>query len=531
MPQINPPMPASASAMEQWPWPVRGLLGCFAAATAVGLTYAVTPLRAFPLLLAFPTVVLSAWFLGMWGGVLCALTEAVLVDRFLTKTQFRFSIGFAREETRLTVFLLVSILLGWTIRRLAQQRALLATQKLQQRLAIADAERQLAEERARASEALRDRDEALQIALRANGMGLWVWDLQADTIHWSDEVYRIVGLESGSIEPALATWLPLVHPEDADKVREAVLQTRESGMEYHQQYRVSWPDGSVRWVESQGKCQRDGQGRVTRVVGVLADITGRKHSEEAMLRAEKLAVAGRLAASVAHEINNPLEAMANLLYLIAHADNLEGAHTQAQQALDELMRVSLITQQTLRFHRQAGAPQVTRLSELIQTLLALFRGRLRAAQIAVDVRAEQEVSIACMASEVQQIFANLISNAIDAMPRGGRLTIRLRPSRDWRDPAVLGMRVTFLDSGVGMDRATMQRMSEPFFTTKPETGTGLGMWVVGQLVERHRGQVRAWSTQRPESSATAISVFLPYASASSTDPTSTAAGDGEGDGI
>jgi PAS domain S-box-containing protein len=448
----------------------------------------------------------------MSGGVACGITDAVLVDRFLTKTQFRFSVGFVREEVRLVVFLLVSILLGWAIRRLSQQRALLATHELQQKLVLADAERQLAEERAQASEALREREEMLQIALQANGMGLWVWDLQQDTVQWSDEVYRIVGREQGSIQQDLVTWLQFVHPEDQQRVSQAVNQTRTAGVEYHQQYRVLWPDGSEHWVESQGKCQRDGEGRVTRVVGVLSDITSRKRSEEAMLRAEKLAVAGRLAASVAHEINNPLEAVANLLYLISHAETTEEAKIQAQQALEELMRVSLITQQTLKFHRQLGAPRVTKLSEVVQTVLALFRGRLRSTQIEVDVHADREVGVSCMPGEVQQIFANLISNAIDAMPRSGRLVIRLRPSTYWRDPMTSGMRVTFHDSGTGMDSATINRMFEPFFTTKPETGTGLGMWVVAQLVERHHGHVRVWSSRGAEAGATCISVFLPLGS-------------------
>jgi two-component system CheB/CheR fusion protein len=236
-----------------------------------------------------------------------------------------------------------------------------------------------------------------------------------------------------------------------------------------------------------------------------------------MLRAEKLAVAGRLAASVAHEINNPLEAVANLLYLITYAETTDAAQGWAQQALEELMRVSLITQQTLKFHRQAGAPQITKLSEVVQAILALFRGRLRSAQIDVQLRAMDEVSVLCMPGEVQQIFANLISNAIDAMPRGGKLRIRILPSHDWRDRKTDGMRVTLCDSGIGMDQATMLRMFEPFFTTKQETGTGLGMWVVAQLVERHHGHVRVWSTQCGESSATVISVFLPLGSAPKTD--------------
>jgi two-component system CheB/CheR fusion protein len=114
-----------------------------------------------------------------------------------------------------------------------------------------------------------------------------------------------------------------------------------------------------------------------------------------------------------------------------------------------------------------------------------------------------------MPSEAQQIFANLMANAIEATPRGGRVVVRLKPSRDWRDRTVPGMRVIFADSGTGVDRATIRRMFEPFFTTKIETGTGLGLWVVAQLVERHSGQIRVYSRQRGGPSGTVFSVFLP----------------------
>jgi signal transduction histidine kinase len=505
----------NAVAMERWPWALRGLLGFVSACLAVSLTYSVQPLRAFPLLLAFPTVVLTSWFLGMWGGVLCAITDAILVDTFLTRPQSQFSIGNAREELRLALFLFVSIFLGWTIRRLAQQRSQLATQQLQQRLMLADTERQLAEERAAASNALRDRDALLQLALSANGMGLWVWDIEQGKVHRSDEMFRMLGREPGSFGPDPDEWLKYVHDEDREGLIAEFERLRESASDYHRQYRVLWPDGSVHWLESQGKCQMGADGRVTRIVGVMADITHRKHAEEAMLRAEKLAVAGKLAASVAHEINNPLASVANLLYLITMAETTEIAHAQADKALEELMRVSLITQQTLKFHRQAGSPRITHLSEVVESMTALFRGRLLAAQIEVELRVQDETPVACMPGETQQIFANLLSNAIEAMQRGGRLIVRLRRSRDWRDGATPGMRVTFCDSGAGMDRATMHRVFEPFFTTKPDTGTGLGLWVVAQLVERHSGQVRVWSWQRPQSSGTAFTVFLPLGNGAS----------------
>jgi PAS domain S-box-containing protein len=506
---ISTKTPISA-AIERLPGVVRALLGICVAFLGAGLTYSITPLRAFPLLLAFPTVILSCWFLGMWGGAFCALTEVVLVNSFLTKSQLRFSIGRAPQELRLIVFVTTTLALGWAIRRLSEERAELGIQKLEQRLMQATLERQMAEERALASEALRDREAMLQIALQANGMALWVWDLKQGVIHWSEEKYRMIGLEPGSIEPSTEAWLQAIHPDDAEGVKRSVIMARERGTDYHNQYRVVWPDGSVHWLESQGKCQRDEAGEVMRVVGVVADVTRRKRSEDALLRAEKLAIAGRLAASIAHEINNPLEAVSNLLFLISLADTADIAQEHARVAMDQLMRVSMITQQTLKFHRQTGAPRVIRLSEILESVLTLFRSKFTAGDIAVDVRAEREIDVTCMPSETQQIFANLVANAIDAMPRGGRLVIRLRPSRDWRDENAAGMRVTFFDSGVGMDRATMRRIFEPFFTTKPETGTGLGMWVVAQLVERHHGHIWVWSTQHRSGSGTAFSVFLPF---------------------
>jgi len=510
MDRMTPTKTPLVTVIERLPWAVRALLGCGAACAGAGLTYSLEPLRSFPLLLAFPTVILSCWFLGMWGGAVCALTEVILVNSFLTSSRIRFSIGNAPQELRLGLFFTITIALGWAIRRLSDERAELGTQRLEKRLMQANLERQLAEERACASEALRDRDAMLQIALRANGMALWVWDFKQDDIHWVDETYRMIGLEPGSVEPSAEVWFRAVHPEDIEAVQAAVRTTRETGTDYHNQYRVVWPDGSVHWLESQGKCQRDEEGQAARVVGVVADVTQRKQSEDALMRAEKLAIAGRLAASIAHEINNPLEAVSNLLYLITISQTTETAQEHARVAMDQLMRVSMITQQTLKFHRQAGSPKAAMLSEILDSVLTLFRSKFTAADIAVDVRAEREAAIACMPTEAQQIFANLVANAIDAMPRGGRMVIRLHPSLDWREGKAAGMRVTFFDSGVGMDRATMRRIFEPFFTTKTETGTGLGMWVVAQLVERHHGHVRVWSTQRGQRSGTAFSVFLPF---------------------
>lgn len=501
----------SASSIDHLPWPFRTLLGCCTAAVSVGLTYAIAPLHAFPLLLAFPTVVLSAWFFGMAGSFGCAVLDVTLVDLLLTKTQFRFSTGFAQEETRLSLFLVLSTLLGVLIRRWADQRTELNARELKKSLILAQTQKQMAEERARAGEALRDRDAALRIALRASGMGLWSWDVVSESVQWSDEMFRIIGYEPGEFEPRNKIWFDAIHSDDTETMRDAFAHDLEHADEFRRQYRIVWPDGTVRWVESQGQCQRDKDSRAIFLMGVVTDVTHRKQAEDAMLRAEKLAVAGRLAASVAHEINNPLEAVTNLLYLITMSGTAEEARAHARSALDELLRVSLITQSTLKFHREQGTPKITMLSEVVDGVIGMFRPRLTVSGITVDVLATNEIAIACMPSEAQQIFANLIANSIEAMPQGGKMVIRLRPSRNWREWSVEGIRVTLCDSGVGMDRATMRRIFEPFFTTKAETGTGLGMWVVAQLVERHGGNVRVWSRQRYGASGTVFSIFLPTA--------------------
>jgi PAS domain S-box-containing protein len=447
----------------------------------------------------------------MWGGIGCAVVDAILVDVFLTKSQFRFSMGSSPQQLRLSIFLAITILLGYSIRRLAAQRALFHNQQLQQRLSLANAERELAEERARTSEAVRDRDERLQIALRATGMGLWVWDLNQDSLHWSDGMHKLIGQTAEMPPPSNEKWMESVHPDDREAVRRRFMQIQQNGEDYRHDYRVIWPDGSIHWLESQTKGQMDHEGKVVRLVGVISDVTQRKLAEDAMLRAEKLAVVGRLASSVAHEINNPLEAVANLLFLVTIADSLQGAQEHARQAIDEVMRVSLITQQMLKFHRGSAIAKPTLLSELINAVESLLRGKLKAAQVQMETRIASEVPVSCLPGETQQIFANLVSNAIEAMPHGGRLMVRLRASSDWRRPSRSGMRVTFCDTGVGIDRETMRHIFEPFFTTKTETGTGLGMWIVAQLLERQQGHIRGRSSQRAGASGTVFSVFLPLA--------------------
>jgi len=245
---------------------------------------------------------------------------------------------------------------------------------------------------------------------------------------------------------------------------------------------------------------------------IVMDASDRKRSEEALRKTEKLAATGRLAASIAHEINNPLEAITNLLYLLSnHADLIEPARSYVEMAEHEVRRISEITQQTLRFYRQSTLPARTNLSELLDSVLRLHQGRLRNLGIAVEKKYDSNTDLYCFAGELRQVFANLIGNAIDAMPSGGRLVIRARRSRDWKCPEKVGVRFQVADTGSGMPAEVRKRIFEPFFTTKEITGTGLGLWVSSEIVEKHKGLMRVRS--RPEAaggrSGTVFELFFP----------------------
>jgi signal transduction histidine kinase len=230
---------------------------------------------------------------------------------------------------------------------------------------------------------------------------------------------------------------------------------------------------------------------------LIVDISSRLHAEEALRKTEKLAAAGRLAASIAHEINNPLEAVTNLLFLLETQPSLnETAHGWVQSAQHEIERVSAITQQTLRFYRQSTKPVRASLPELLDSVLTLHRGRINTLQVECLRRYRGEGVLLCLTGELRQLFANLIGNGLDAMrPSGGRLYVRATDTYDVCDEAVRGIRVTVADTGCGMSAEVRRRIFEPFFTTKEATGTGLGLWVGAEIMEKHGVRLRIRSRE------------------------------------
>jgi signal transduction histidine kinase len=301
-----------------------------------------------------------------------------------------------------------------------------------------------------------------------------------------------------------------VHPDDRLPVQDAVRNAVENLGRYEIEYRTLRRDGSLYWTAARGQVFADSLGRPLRMAGVCMDISDQKRTQELLIQTEKLAAAGRLAATVAHEINNPLESVVNLLYLTQLDESLSATARQYLTAADrELERVSLIARQTLGFYRGATRREEVGLSELLDSIVAVYGRKLSDKSIVVEKRYRPGCMSSVFAGEVRQLLANLVANAADAMPNAGRLVLKIRKSRAWKDSGPPGLRVTVADTGCGIAATELHRIFEPFYSTKKDVGTGLGLWVCMNIVQRHGGSIRVRSRRTPARSGSVFSIFLP----------------------
>jgi two-component system sporulation sensor kinase C len=269
-------------------------------------------------------------------------------------------------------------------------------------------------------------------------------------------------------------------------------------------------DGSAFWNELSLSPIWNAEGEVTHFVSIQSDVSSRIAFEEALRESEKLATAGRLAASIAHEINNPLEAVTNLIYIARGRTSDPEVESYLDMADEELRRVAHITAQSLRFYRQSTKPLAVRPVELISSVLDLYESKFVQRSITLVREDSMCESIVCMDSEIRQVISNLVRNAIDAMSAtGGRLLVRTREATEWRS-GVKGVVITVADTGTGMSPETLAKIYKAFFSTKGIAGTGLGLWVSTEIVERHHGRLLVRSRTQPGSSGTVFELFLPY---------------------
>ena len=254
---------------------------------------------------------------------------------------------------------------------------------------------------------------------------------------------------------------------------------------------------------------RDAQDTIIGYLLIGTDNTARKLAEEALLRSELLAGAGRLAASIAHEINNPLEALINTVYLARMtADLPEPAREYLDLADGEIMRVALITRQTLGFYREFSAATSNSASALIGSVVNLLKAKIRASGAIVEQQCDEQLQVMGVSGELRQVLANLLANSLDSIDQGGRIVLRASTSIN-PDDGRRCFRITVADCGHGMGAATMKQIFDPFFTTKGSVGTGLGLWVCKQLVDKNGGSIRVRSNMDGERGGTTFSVVLP----------------------
>jgi signal transduction histidine kinase len=232
-------------------------------------------------------------------------------------------------------------------------------------------------------------------------------------------------------------------------------------------------------------------------------------TEDALRRSEKLAVAGRLAASMAHEINNPLAAVTNLLYLIGTSDSLEVSKQLGETAANELARVSELVTHTLRFYREPAKPAMVHITEVVDSALVVFQSRLASAGIAVERDFRENSAILAKAGELRHMVLNLIGNALEAIQRDGKVKIRVSNTRELWNGARQGVRLTIADNGSGIQPEIRTRLFDPFVSSKGDTRTGLGLWMSSEIVRRHGGTIQVKSRVPPRIGGTVFSIFLP----------------------
>jgi len=256
---------------------------------------------------------------------------------------------------------------------------------------------------------------------------------------------------------------------------------------------------------------READGAISGIIVLGLDVTERRRAEQGLMKNEKLAEVGRLTSSIAHEINNPLESVTNLLYL-ARGDDTLSPETAGYllSAEIELRRVSVITNQTLSFYKRAAHPVFVKCDDMFDSVLSVYQGRLMNSHISVEKRKGSEIPILCFEGEIRQALSNLIGNSIDAMTSGGgRLLLRSREATAWASNR-RGLILTVADSGSGISEKNLKKIYEAFFTTKGAAGNGLGLWISQEIIERHQGTLRVRSSQQVDRHGTVFTLFLPF---------------------
>jgi PAS domain S-box-containing protein len=440
-------------------------------------------LHRHPFLLLLAAVLFSARFLGFGPALFCALLSAACLDFFALPPYFTFGVSGADLE-RLVAFLAIAVFVVSMARQktLAELRADRTTREM---AAIVEYS-----------------CDAIYSSGPAGTITSWN---RASELLYGYTAEEAVGLP-------IARLVPSDRLEDMER-NLTILST--GGLVPSYRTERLRKDGTLCPLLLSISPLRNARGEIVGASAIARDISAERQAEEAVRRTDKLATAGRLAASIAHEINNPLEAIINLLYLARH--DSRHALQYLTQAEQEVGRVARLAQQTLGFVRETNSADSMDPAAIMDQTLQLYSRKLGDRQIRVTRRYRGHCHVSGYSGELRQLLANVVVNAVDAMPVGGSLQVRVAPVRA-RSSRNEGVRITVADNGSGIPRQSLHKIFEPFYTTKKDTGTGLGLWVSRGIVEKHGGSIRVRSRSESgresgrefvRTTGTVFSIFLP----------------------
>lgn len=359
-----------------------------------------------------------------------------------------------------------------------------------------------------AEKALRTVESRFQKLFASDLMGIHIPDRFGAITEANDEFLRITGYTRADLEAGLVRWDNMTPSEYSalDQAHIAEAAVRGSCTPYEKEYVRK--DGT-RVPIMCGYTLLEGSS--DQYIAFIQDLTDLRKSEEALRQAEKLATASRFAASMAHEINNPLAAVTNLIYLALSDGDLNPQTRELLESADhELARVSRVVTQTLRFHKQLTAPLRADLAEIMDSVFPLFTSRMHQQDITIVRDFKPGYPLLCFHNDLRHAFANLVGNALDALQAAGRIQVRIRRGCRWSKTSQSGIIVTVADNGHGIPDAMQKRLFEPFLTTKEETGTGLGLWATQSIVRKHRGHISVRTSTGLQRHGTVFRLFFPH---------------------
>jgi PAS domain S-box-containing protein len=302
-------------------------------------------------------------------------------------------------------------------------------------------------------------------------------------------------------------WTDRIHPEDVERVRshyETAARTKKASQF---EYRFTKANGQTIWLRE--TVRATSEHGTTYLIGTTRDVTDSKMLEQALMAEEKLAALGRLSAAIAHEINNPLQAALNLIYVVAGRTTDPQNHDFLKRAEQELGRAAEIARITLGFYKGGDSYSQVDFERISSDLAFLYESRLHNKGVKFSAKISDRAILQGSEGEIRQILSNLMSNALDAVHEDGMIKLRISAAQDWVNGRRPGVRMTVFDNGRGFNSKAIDQAFSPFFTTKTDAGTGLGLWVVKQLAEKYHGHITVRSSQAAARHGTAVSIFLP----------------------